>query len=116
MEYYELDDLTEIVERSSGQSYHDFVKENQIDFLQLRHTAFKEDLGQFKTEDVTLTGGVHQAFKADGRYIDPIEPAAGYDEAGRLIPTAASSALRDSASWRVIRLKSAVRMPSSSRR
>ena len=86
--------LTEIVERSSGQSYHDFVKENQIDFLQLRHTAFKEDLGQFKTEDVTLTGGVHQAFKADGRYIDPIEPAASYDEEGRLIPTAASSALR----------------------
>lgn len=86
--------LTEVVERASGQSYHDFVKENQIDFLQLRHTAFKEDLAQFKTEDVAQTANVHQTFKSDGRYIDPIEPAASYDAAGNLIPAAASTALR----------------------
>ena len=86
--------LTEVIERASGQSYHDFVQANQIDFLQLKHTAFKEDLGKFVTENVAATDNVHQVFKADGRYIDPIEPAASYAQDGSLIPTAASSALR----------------------
>lgn len=86
--------LTEIVERVSGQSYHDFVQAGQIDYLQLRHTAFKEDLGKFMTENVAASANVHQLFKGDGRYIDPIEPAASYTVDGKLIPTAASSALR----------------------
>ena len=37
--------LTEIVERVSGLSYHDFVTKRQIEFLGLGHTGFKEDLG-----------------------------------------------------------------------
>lgn len=69
--------LTGIIEAVSKQSYHDFVKENQIDFLGLRHTAFSEDLDQFDKEDVSLTDQVHQLFKKDGRFIDPTETAAG---------------------------------------
>ena len=86
--------LTEIVERVSGKSYRDFVKENQIDFLKLRHTAFAEDLPAFFTEDVSKTENVHQLFKTDSRYIDPIEPAQSYAEDGTAVPRADSSALR----------------------
>ena len=86
--------LTEIVERVSGKRYHDFVKENQIDFLNLRHTAFADDLPAFLTEDVSKTDNVHQIFKTDGRYIDPIEPAQSYAADGAAMPRAESSALR----------------------
>lgn len=86
--------ITEIVERVSGKSYRNYVRENQIDFLQLRHTAFAEDLPAFFTEDVSLTENVHQIFKTDGRYIDPTEPAQSYDANGNAIPHADSSALR----------------------
>lgn len=86
--------ITEIVERVSGKSYHDFVKENQIDFLRLRHTAFAEDLPGFFAEDVSETENVHQIFKTDGRYIDPTEPAQSYDGDGAPVPRADSSALR----------------------
>lgn len=86
--------LTEIIERVSQKSYHDFVKENQIDFLHLQHTAFAEDMGSFHTEDVALTGGIHQLFKADHMYIDPVEPAQSYDASGKPVPIADSSALR----------------------
>ena len=86
--------ITEIVERVSGKSYHDFVWENQIDFLHLRHTAFAEDLSGFFAEDVAKTENVHQLFKADGRYIDPTEPAQSYAADGTAVPRADSSALR----------------------
>jgi len=85
--------LTEMVARVSGQSYRRFVKENQIDFLGLRHTAFAEDLGGFFAENVAATGNVHQLFKADGRYIEPTEPAQSYGADGRPVPRADSSAL-----------------------
>lgn len=86
--------LTEVIERVSGETYHDFVKKNQIDFLGLRHTGFAEDLDQFHHEDVSLTGNIHQAFKKDGLYIDPTEPAASYDGNGHPIARIRSSALK----------------------
>ena len=87
--------LTELVERISGMSYHDFVTARQIDFLGLRRTGFAEDLDvKFRHEDVSLTGNVHQSFKADRLYIDPTEPAASYDGQGRPVRRVDSSALR----------------------
>lgn len=86
--------LTEIVERVSRMSYHDFVTERQIRFLGLRRTGFVEDLDQFTHEDVSLTENVHQIFKKNGLYIDPTEPAASYDSNGKRVPQATSSALR----------------------
>jgi len=86
--------LTEIVERVSGKSYHDFVHEKQIDFLGLRHTGFAEDLGSFNAEDISKTANVHQAFKSDGHFIDPAEPAQSYDKDGSAVPRTESSALR----------------------
>ena len=84
--------LTEIVERVSGETYHDFVTERQIHFLGLKRTGFAEDLENFRHEDVSLTENIHQLFKKDGTYIDPTEPAASYDELGRRTGRAASSA------------------------
>lgn len=86
--------LTEIVERVCGKSYHDFVKENQIEYLNLRHTAFAGDLGQFSTEDVQKTGNVHQAFKSDFHFIDPTEPAVSYGPDGSPVSRGNDSALR----------------------
>ena len=74
--------LTEIVERVSGETYHDFVTERQIHFLGLKRTGFAEDLENFRHEDVSLTENIHLLFKKDGTYIDPTEPAASYDELG----------------------------------
>ncbi len=86
--------LTEIVERISGESYHDFVTERQIQFLGLGRTGFAEDLKKLQYEEVSLTGNIHQLFKNNGKYIDPTEPAASYDRENRRIKPAVSSALR----------------------
>ncbi len=86
--------LTEIVERVSKRSYHDFVTERQIHFLGLQHTGFAEDLDRFPHEDVSLSENVHQIFKKNGIYIDPVEPAASYDSEGQPVRRVDSSALK----------------------
>ncbi len=86
--------LTEVVERASGMPYRDFVTEHQIAFLGLHHTGFAEDLDRFAHEDVSLSDNTHQAFKQNGEYIDPCEPAASYGEDGEPFARADSSALR----------------------
>lgn len=86
--------LTEIIERITGGTYHDFVTERQIAFLGLKHTGFAEDLDKFHHEDVSLTENIHQLFKKDRLYIDPTEPSASYSEDGRSIERVHSSALK----------------------
>lgn len=86
--------LTEIIERVSKMSYHDFVTERQISFLGLRRTGFAEDEDLFTHEDVSLTDNIHQVFKRNGLYIDPTEFAASYDESGAPVSRVKSSALR----------------------
>ena len=86
--------LTEIIERVSGKSYHDFVMERQIRFLNLQYTGFKEDLDNFHHEDVSKTENIHQLFKSNGMYINPTETAGSYDEEGNLISKVNSEALK----------------------
>lgn len=86
--------LTEIVERVSRLSYHDFVTKGQIEFLNLEHTGFKEDLGRFHYEDISRTADIHQLFKKDRLYINPTEPAVSYDRNGAPIAAAETTALR----------------------
>ena len=69
--------LAEIVEKTSGQSYHDFVTENQFRHLGLRYTMFQEDFAQLANEKITPENPRHVLFTKDGKYIDPAEPAAG---------------------------------------
>ncbi len=79
--------LSEIIERISQQSYHEFITEKQIQFLNLRHTGFYENLSQFKHEDVSKSDYIHQMFKTNGEYIDPTEYSRSYDESGiEIIP------------------------------
>lgn len=85
--------LTEIIERVSGMSYHDFITQKQIAYLGLQHTGFFEDVEHFAHENVSLSANVHQLFKADNKYIDPIEPAISYCEE-KAIPFIDSTALR----------------------
>ena len=82
------------MEKASGGTYEEYVTKNQFERLGLRHTAFSGQLSKYNTEDVSLTGNVHQIFKKDGRYIDPTEQAASYDADGKRIPSFQSSALR----------------------
>ncbi len=86
--------LTEIIERASGMSYHDFITQRQIKFLGLRHIGFAEDLDAFSHEDVSQTENIHLLFKRDETYIDPTETAASYDESKNPVPRVCSSALR----------------------
>ena len=74
--------VTQVVAQAAGMDYEDFVKKNQFERLGLRHTAFTGDLGGYHKEDLSLTGNIHQLFKTDGRYIDPVETASSYREDG----------------------------------
>lgn len=76
--------LSQIVEKASGQSYHDFVTENQIRYLGLRRTMFREDFPLLDNEKITQENPRHSLFTKEGRFIDPAEPAAGNPpDAGR---------------------------------
>ncbi|WP_109482721.1 serine hydrolase [Paraburkholderia sp. C35] len=67
------------IERASGMSYHDFIWSGQIKPLGLRHTMFAEDFDQHAAIDPVEQNGMrHHLFTTDGRYINPVEPAAGY--------------------------------------
>ncbi len=83
------------IEAASGMSYHDFIWNGQIKPLGLTHTMFIEDFPAHASIDpVEKTGMRHHLFVTDGRYINPVEPAAGYRVTnGKLtaIPSATSS-------------------------
>lgn len=70
--------LTEVVEHVSGQSYRDFVRQNQIDRLGLQQTFFAEELAGVRQENVAQTNHLHEAFKHDPAYIHPAETTVGY--------------------------------------
>lgn len=86
--------LTEVVGRVSGMDYESFVKKHQFERLGLRHTGFTGDLDQYDSEDVSQTGNIHQLFKMDGRFIDPVEQAASYRQDGSPYSVIPSTALR----------------------
>lgn len=86
--------LAEIIERVSGQSYHDFVTERQISFLGLQHTCFSEDLARLHEEDVAAANNLHTRFKSEKIFVNPAEHATGHDAAGRPVPRPESAAFK----------------------
>lgn len=90
--------LAEIVEKASGMPYNNFIKRQQIEKVELRHTFFSEDFSQLRQEDLSDKKHLHQLFKKDPAYIDPAETATGYKTGndGRLSPQPSiqSSALK----------------------
>ena len=86
--------LSEIVERVSQKSYHDFITKRQIRFLNLKHTGFYEDLDKFKREDISTSNYLHQLFKTNEEYIDPTEFSRSYDDMGKEIDPQEITAVR----------------------
>lgn len=90
--------LAEVVEKASGMPYNDFIRQNQIEKVGLRHTLFSEELSRLKQEDLSQGNHRHEIFKHDPAYIDPAETATGYTagDNGQLLtqPAIQSSALK----------------------
>lgn len=85
--------LAEAVEQAAGESYHAFVRRNQIDRLGLRQTFFGEELADVKQENVSRTNHLHELFKRDADYINPAETTVGYVETdGELVEAPAVGA------------------------
>lgn len=84
--------LAGVVEKAGGMSYHDFVAKNQIDLLGLKHTFFAEDLPKLKRENVAANANRHKEFLSMKDFIDPMEPAAGYD--AQLHPVGVATAFK----------------------
>jgi len=92
------------IETASAMSYHDFIWTGQIKPLNLAHTMFIEDFPERAAIDpVETTGMRHHLFTTDGRYINPVEPAAGYRLAkGKLVdalPATSSSTFAFGSLW-----------------
>lgn len=86
--------LTEIIARTSGMPYREFVRENQIERLGLTETFFTGELGKVDQEDLAKSAGLHERFKHEANFIDPTEVSSGYTEQdGRLVAAAAVPAL-----------------------
>ncbi len=85
--------LTQLVERTSKLSYHDFVWKYQIDYLGLKQTMFSEDLKSLKQEEIAATNNRHKIFTMDKAYISPAETTTGYtdDGNGRLVAAKATT-------------------------
>lgn len=86
--------LAEVVEKAGGMSYRDFVTKNQIERLGLKHTGFASDLLELKREDVTANSNRHKSFLSMKEFIDPTEPATGYDGDLRRLPVNDSAVLK----------------------
>jgi CubicO group peptidase (beta-lactamase class C family)/uncharacterized protein (DUF302 family) len=88
-----------IIEKASGMTYHDFVTRFQIQPLGLRSTMFAEDFAKQARLDLPKIESLeneHTLFKSEIPFIDPVEPAVGYQMLqGKLVPVdpAASEAL-----------------------
>jgi CubicO group peptidase (beta-lactamase class C family)/uncharacterized protein (DUF302 family) len=72
-----------VIERASGQSFHDYVTHHQIEPLGLRATMFAEDFPtkSFIDRNPREAGGKqHSRFKMEVPFINAVEPAIGYKE------------------------------------
>lgn len=87
--------LEQLVEKTSGVSYEEFVRRNQFERVGLKHTFFGSDLGRVPRE-VFAAGERHKRFLSDPQLIDPTEPATGR---GAIAPKSIYSSARDISLW-----------------
>lgn len=71
--------LAEVIEKTAQMSHQEFIKKNQFEKLELKHTCFFEDLGKLKQEKLTENSPKHKEFLKNHQFIDPIENATGCD-------------------------------------
>lgn len=70
--------LTMIIDQVAGMSYEQFVQQDQINSLGLKHTLFGKNLGSVKVDPLEKDSNAHTLFKSQVDYVNPEEPAAGY--------------------------------------
>jgi CubicO group peptidase (beta-lactamase class C family)/uncharacterized protein (DUF302 family) len=74
--------LAMAVERAGGMSYQEFVRKNQIEVEGLTATMYASDFAERAAVDRPVPtpahDNQHSRFKSDARYINPVEPATGY--------------------------------------
>lgn len=76
------------IERASGMSYHDYVWKYQIEVEGLHSTMFARDFAQLARIDRPAShpdDNQHSKFKSEVPYINPVEPATGYIQAGNTL-------------------------------
>lgn len=88
--------LAMAVERASGMSYHEFVRKNQIEVEGLTATMYAADFAEQAAVDRPVPtpahDNQHSRFKSDARFINPVEPATGYQLVnGRMVPVTPES-------------------------
>lgn len=66
-----------VIENASGQSYESFVKANQFDRLGLKHTLFAGEAAGL-ARDLPANNEKPKKFLEDAAFINPAEPATGY--------------------------------------
>jgi CubicO group peptidase (beta-lactamase class C family)/uncharacterized protein (DUF302 family) len=95
-----------IIEKASGMTYHDFVTQFQIRPLGLRSTMFAEDFAKQAHLDLPKSDSLenkHVLFKSEVLFIDPVEPAVGYEMLqGKLVaadPTSSESLFAFGSLW-----------------
>jgi CubicO group peptidase (beta-lactamase class C family)/uncharacterized protein (DUF302 family) len=92
--------LAMAIEKASGMSFHDFVWKGQIETVGLPSTMFVSDMATKAAEDrpdpTPTDRNQHSKFTSDPRFINPVEPATGYQMTnGQMVavPRAASENL-----------------------
>ena len=74
--------LAMAVERASGMSYHEFIRRHQIEAEGLTATMYAADFAERAAVDRPMPtpahDNQHSRFKSDTRFINPVEPATGY--------------------------------------
>jgi CubicO group peptidase (beta-lactamase class C family)/uncharacterized protein (DUF302 family) len=92
--------LERIVERSSGQSYEQFVRKGQFERVGLKYTFFTGELAAASREELR-PGEKHRRFLLDPSLIDPTEPATGYKGVDPIKsdPVAIYSSASDISAW-----------------
>jgi CubicO group peptidase (beta-lactamase class C family)/uncharacterized protein (DUF302 family) len=86
--------VAEVVEAASQMSYHQFVRKNQIERLELKNTCFFEDIANIKQEKLTEKNHQHSEFKKNIAYINPTENATGYNQKLEIVPFNDSAVLK----------------------
>lgn len=87
--------LSLVIDRASGMTYEDYIRSRQFEPLGLKRTLFATDVAALPVDHGTADSPTHEQFKSCVRFVDPVEPAAGYRlEGSSLQPVARPAGLR----------------------
>lgn len=81
-----------IIEKASGVSYQDYITKNQIERIGLKHTFF---ISNIESNSMEVNNGdeafKHSKFLQNPAFINPVEPAIGYEHADNKLVAASAA-------------------------